>query len=984
MRVECPKCKTENTSDSEFCKKCATPLPSPEVSVTETLETPTEELTRGTTFAGRYEIIEELGKGGMGKVYRVEDTKLKQEVALKLIKPEIALDKKTIERFRNELKLARNIRHKNICGMFDLGEAEGAHFITMEYIRGEDLKSFIHRSGQLAVGTAVRIAKQVCEGLSEAHMLGVVHRDLKSSNIMIDKDGNVRIMDFGIARSLKTKGITGAGVMIGTPEYMSPEQAEAKEIDHRSDIYSLGVVLYEMMTGQLPFEGDTPLSIAMKHKGEKPEDPKELNPQIPDDLSQLILKCMAKANEDRCQSAGQILSELNNIEKGIPTTQREIAKKKPLTSKEITVTISAKKLFIPALFIIIAVAIIGLVLWHPWKKGETIPFSERDWILITDFENMTGDEIFDQSLNTALTVNIQQSRYVNVFPRARVKETLQRMEREAVDTLDEELGREVAQREGIKALVVCSINQLGDVYTLTASIVDPNTQVTLKTETSQAKGKNSVLEALDDLAWKIRKDLGESLKDIQEQKVALPRATTSSLEALKNYVEAKRARGSSQREEALALLEKALELDSDFALAHAELGSIYYWKNDRAKGEEHFTKALSLLERLTEREKLWIQAIVPAYRGNRDEATTKYKVYLRRYPDDSSGWHNLGHNYLMLHRYNEAIDAFTRVIEVNPNSWSSYINIASCYGGMEIHKKAIENYLEVLKINPKFIMVRNLNREFGFTYVALGEVQKAQEILEKMLTGEDWQEATGHRHLALLDMYQGKFSAAIDHLKEAILLNNTINYPLSELRDRLYLATVYKTIGMMNAFHRELDAVAELRSKTFIEPWWLLLSGKMYARFGELQESKGLLEEISSKMNKENRSDRASFNILKGEIELARENHAQAVELFDVAYKLRDDNYILESLAYAYFIKGDLDKAIDKYEHLITRKQFGWEAQEYWIQAHYQLGKLYGKKGDAEKAIQYYKHFLDIWKDADPGIPEVEDARKRLAGLKSK
>jgi len=251
-----------------------------------------------------------------------------------------------------------------------------------------------------------------------------------------------------------------------------------------------------------------------------------------------------------------------------------------------------------------------------------------------------------------------------------------------------------------------------------------------------------------------------------------------------------------------------------------------------------------------------------------------------------------------------------------------------------------------------------------------------------MLTGEDWQEAAGHRHLALLDMYQGKFSAAIDHLKEAILLNNTINYPLSELRDRLYLATVYKTIGMMNAFHRELDAVAELRSKTFIEPWWLLLSGKMYARFGEIQESKGLLEEISSKMNKENRSDRASFNILKGEIKLTRENHAQAVELFDVAYKLKDDNYILESLAYAYFIKGDLDKAIDKYEHLITRKQFGWEAQEYWIQAHYQLGKLYDKKGDAEKAIQYYKHFLDIWKDADPGIAEVEDARKRVAGLK--
>jgi predicted ATPase/tRNA A-37 threonylcarbamoyl transferase component Bud32 len=312
MATQCPNCYSGNPSDSKFCKECGTQLP---VSMdfpshTKTLEIPTEEFKKGNTIAGRYEIIEELGQGGMGRVYRVQDTKINEEVALKLIKYEIAADKKTIERFKGELKIARKIRHKNVCGMYDLGEEKGLHFITMEYVSGENLKSLIRKEKRFGTEMIISIAKQVCEGLSEAHRLGVVHRDLKPSNIMIDREGNARIMDFGIARSLKTKGITDAGVIIGTPDYMSPEQVVGKDVDQRSDIYSLGVILYEMITGQVPFVGDTPLSVAYQHKHEPPQDPRTFNDQIDEILSHLVLKCLKKDKENRFQSAEEVLLAL--------------------------------------------------------------------------------------------------------------------------------------------------------------------------------------------------------------------------------------------------------------------------------------------------------------------------------------------------------------------------------------------------------------------------------------------------------------------------------------------------------------------------------------------------------------------------------------------------------------------------------------------------------------------------------------------------
>ncbi len=325
--MKCQKCQHTNPPDTIYCGKCATPLESKDgvsLSQTHTLQIPTKALLRGSTFANRYDVLEELGRGGMGRVYKVFDKRIKDEVALKLLRSDIADDPQVVERFSNELKFARKIVHKNVGRMYDLGEAEGVLYITMEFVPGEDLKAFIKRAGQLSIGKSITIVEQVCEGLVEAHKLGVVHRDLKPQNIMIDKAGNAHIMDFGIARSLSAEGITDAGVIIGTPEYMSPEQVGGEDVDQRSDLYSLGIILYEMVSGRVPFQSDSAFAVGMKHKSEKPQAPQTIDPQIPDNLNRMILKCLEKEKERRFQTAEEILSDLKVIKESITTT-REIS-----------------------------------------------------------------------------------------------------------------------------------------------------------------------------------------------------------------------------------------------------------------------------------------------------------------------------------------------------------------------------------------------------------------------------------------------------------------------------------------------------------------------------------------------------------------------------------------------------------------------------------------------------------------------------------
>lgn len=405
--MKCPECSHEVMSGELYCSRCGVELSKRTFGFfdrTQTLSMVFRRLERGDILAQRYEVIEELGSGAMGRIYKVLDNKIGEKMAMKILNPEITSDETTVLRFKNELRLARKITHKNVCRMFDIGDDQGMIFITMEYVSGEDLKRTLMRIGQLSPGKAIIIAKQICAGLTAAHRMGVIHRDLKPQNIMLDQDGNVRIMDFGIARSTQAKGLTATGVIIGTPEYISPEQLEELELDQRADIYSLGVILYEMLTGVVPFEGKTPLSVVLKHKTQIPKNPLEINPQIPHNLKRIVLKCLVKDRDKRFQNAWEFSEALSQIETELPLTKRLLPQKKNPKFEKITHAFNIRHLKLILILVLLGVTLLGLreVLT---RAGVLSSNWVRPSIVVCRFSELTANPEYD-SLCIGLTNDI--------------------------------------------------------------------------------------------------------------------------------------------------------------------------------------------------------------------------------------------------------------------------------------------------------------------------------------------------------------------------------------------------------------------------------------------------------------------------------------------------------------------------------------------------------------------------------------------------
>jgi serine/threonine protein kinase/Tfp pilus assembly protein PilF len=796
--VKCPQCRFDNPEDTLYCGKCGTKIA--EDGFTRTLETPAQELNTGALFAGRYQIIEELGHGGMGRVYRAIDRKVNEEVALKLIRPEIALERKTLERFQNELKTARRVSHRNVGRMYELMEEKGTHFITMEYVPGEDLKSAIRRFGQLPLIKSLSIAIQVGEGLAEAHRLGVVHRDLKPGNIMIDREGNARILDFGIARSLEEKGITGAGMMIGTPEYMSPEQAEAREVDRRSDIYSLGVILFEMVTGRVPFEGETPLAVAMKHKSEAPPSPKTFNSQLPDDLNRLILRCLEKDRARRYQTAEELLADLCKIEKGVPTTERQAARK-PLTSREITVTFRLKKLVFPAAACIVLL-IIGAVIWKALPKKEARPpLAAKQSVAVLPFVDLSPDkssEYLADGISDALINALSRIRDLHVPGRTSAFS----FKGQAQDL------REIGKKLNVQTVLEGSVQVMGDRLRVGAQLINTEDGFQLWSE-KYDRTMEDVFAVQDDIARAIVDTL--KVEILGEKEAPLVKPSTGNLEAYNLCLQGRHfwnKRGKENLLKSIDFFEKAIALDPKYALAYAGLADAYsiLANNLLLPSEEGFPKAKELALRALEIDDKLAEAhsalasVKIYFEWDFAGAEIEIRKAIDINPSDSNAHHHYAFLLSSLARHDEAIKEIKLARELDPLAPRIKRNVGVLLYWAKKYEEAIDEFNKALEFDPSH---EGTHYYLGEAYREIGRYEESIMNIKKALALED------------LPLYQCGLAVTYARAEGA----EDSRKILSELKERAkkeyvsptYLAAVHGALGDCDGAFHLLDEAYRLR-----------------------------------------------------------------------------------------------------------------------------------------------------------------------------
>ena len=713
-----------------------------------------------------YRVIRELGAGGMGVVYLARDESLDRQVALKVLPTGSLADATARKRLRKEALALAKLSHPNIETIYELGSQDGVDFLVTEYVAGTTLADRI-ANGPLAESELLGIASQIGSALEEAAGTGLVHLDLKPRNMMLTPKGQVKLLDFGLARIVKPKegdatwSVTTLAVPAGTPPYMAPEQLMGGRLDVRTDIYAVGASLYELATGRTPFRGASlpELIAAVLHT--PPEPPSTIRPGLSPGLEKAILKCLQKAPEQRYQTVGELLADLHSLEPSQPATALPALRQPPFPPRA-QAWLRPRRLGL----VFLGLGAVSLALFLHWRR-PALSFAARDWVLVADFDNQTKDPIFDQSLLTAFSVSLEQSRYANIYPRSRIRGVLARMKKDAATRIDDAVAQEIAIREGIRALILPSISGVGEDYRLASRIRDVKSGMDVKTTVVKARGRPHILDSLDELAAKVRQDLGESLPSVSRTNRPLPAVTTASLDALKQF-----AIGSDKRTEGLDLeeakhyFENALKIDPAFTAARTSLGILNFENFDREEGKRLLSEAVRSADKLTDPEKYGLLAFYArAVEGNLEKAAAYHRVLIGLYPDSSPAHNNLGMVYLNMGRYPEAVNEYQECLRIDPRNRLASFNLAQTYiartGDLDL---GIEVCNRQIAKNEKFWGPYCLS---GYAYLAKGQFGEAVRNLEQSVELEP-KAATCGFDLALAYSMSGQKQNAVKVLNQIV------------------------------------------------------------------------------------------------------------------------------------------------------------------------------------------------------------------------